>query len=309
MKKAAILFLLLILVPSLAAGSEDQPIPRLGTHVFVPNMALAEPFLNTHIQTTVSMGSTQNATVPVVDIEGETIIGTAEADIFLAGIGFKYQHKVKEWLAAGLDFDVAGRVGTTTPSLVSEGLTGAVSYQVGWLMAIHRSEKFLLSGSANLGNSSGTFVNILSWVDGILAGEEVSLVQARQSVRGSGGLHAAWGLSPRFGLLGTLVLSYGEPFDVQTSNSWYHDSRLGLSYDLAFDLNVPLGLALSGGHFENFEDSSIEKGIWFWSARLAIQSRDDFSIGFDLQTSYLTSSETGKEHKLGQLSIDMRYFY
>jgi len=309
MNKAAILLTLLILVPSLAAGSEDQPMPRLGEHVFVPVMAIDEPFINTHIQTTVGLGNSRNATVPVIDFNEDVIIGTAKANVVLAGIGFKYQHKVKEWLAAGLDLNVSGRVGTSTPSLISEGLTGGIGYNVGWLVRIHQSEKFILSGTARLGNGSATYVNLLDWVDGILAGEPVGLVQSRQSVRGTGGLQAAWGLSRRFGLLGSLNFSYGEPFDGQGGNSWNHDGRLALSYDMAVDLSVPLGLALTGGHFENKNGTFNDDGVWFWSARFALQSRKDFSIGLDIQTYYLTGSQSGKEYQIGQFSIDMRYYY
>ena len=227
----------------------------------------------------------------------------------LAGLGFLYQHKVKDWLAVGLDLNVSGRIGTSTPSLVSEGLTGGIGYQVGWLMRILHSETFLLSGSARLGNSNATIINLLNWAEGILDGEPVGLVQSHQSVRGTGGLHAAWGLSRRFGVLGSLKYSYGEPLDGQAGNSWIHDGRLGLSYDLAFDLGVPLGLAVIGGHFAQFANSLTEEGVWLWSVRLALQSRADFSIGLDLQTSYLTSSSSGREHRLGQFSIDMRYYY
>lgn len=309
MKKAILLVLPLILVSSVAAGSENGSMPHLGDHVFVPNMALSEPFINTHIQTTVSLGKTQNAIVPVIDITEDTILRTTEADLMLAGIGFKYQHQVKDWLAAGLNMDVSGRIGTNTPSLVSEGVTGAVSYEVGWLLRMFRSEKILLSGSLGLGNTNATFINLLSWVDGILEDDPVKLVQGRQSVRGIGGLHAAWGLSRRFGFLGALDFSYGEAFDVRTGNSWNHDGRLGVSYDLAFDLGLPLGLALTGGHFDNFKGSGTEDGVWLWSARLAIQSRKDFTIGFDFQTTYLTRTATDKTYRLGQFSIDMRYYY
>jgi hypothetical protein len=310
MYRISALLLLLLLAPTFAAGSENQHIPRLGDHVFVPNMALIEPFINTHIQTTVSLGNTKNALTPVIDLtDEENILGFVEADIVVAAIGFKYQHKVKDWLAAGLSLDVTGRVGTSTPSLVSEGLTGAIGYQVGWLIRAYSSEKFLLSCSANIGTSNATFINLIPWVDGILAGQNVSLVQARQSVSGTGGAHAAWALSRRFGLLGSLNFSYGEPFDSQSGNSWVHNGRLALSYDMAYELAVPLGLALTGGHYENQQSAVAENGVWFWSARIALQSKNDFSIGLDIQNSYVTGTETLRDYKLSQVSIDMRYFY
>jgi hypothetical protein len=200
-------------------------------------------------------------------------------------------------------------VGTSTASLVAEGITGTVGYAIGWKLRVHQSEKFLLSGTLGLGNQGATFVNLLAWAEGIVEGTPVPLVRSRQSLRGSGGLHAAWGVSRRFGLLGAIEVRHGESFDGTGDNDWSSDARLAVSYDAAPDLGVPLGLALTGGRYELDTTGTAEGGIWFWSVRLAAQNRRDFTVGLDFMTQYYDSYYQGSQVNLPQISIDMRYFY
>ena len=297
----------LVLAGTAAAGNSGRP--RLGDHDFVPVTELVEPFLASHVQSTVSLGQTRDAVVPVFSVTDSTILGTAPADLVIAGLGFAYQHNVKDWLAVRADLFAAGRVGTSTTTLLAEGFTGAVGYRFAWLMRIHRSHSLQISGSVSLGTNDAAFVNLLHWANGLLAGRPTPLARSRNSLSGSGGVHAAWGLSRRFGLLGTYQLAYGESFDGLGDNEWNHDGRLALSYDAKYDVRMPLGLVLASGRFERNEGSSASPGIWFWSLRLAAQGREDFSLGLTYKNLYAESSRTGKDLQFSQIVIDMRYFY
>ena len=304
-----VIVLLGLLTLALPALAEDAPIPRLGEHRFVPVLDLEEPFITTHIQNTVSLGKAIGAQVPVFDVTDSTIIGSAEADIFLAGLGFRYQHAAKDWLAVKISMATVARVGTSTPSLLADGITAAVGYDLGWLMRVYQSRTVVVSGSLGLGNRSSTFLNLLDWAQGIVEGTNVPLVRSRSALRGQGGVHAAWGLSRRFGLLGAFNLNYGESFDGIGKNGWNTDARLALSYDVEQDLKIPLGLAATVGRYEVNESSNPTSMIWFWSLRFAVQSRADFTFGLDLKSSYLTSSVDDSDIQLTQMSIDMRYYF
>jgi hypothetical protein len=307
MMKAVFLFLLLL--AALPASAQDQPIPRLGDHVFVPVMVITEPFITTHVQTSVSLGQTVNSTVPVIDVTDSTLIGTTKASIMLAGIGFKYQQGVKDWLAVRLSFGTAGRVGTSTSSLVAEGVTAALKYDLGWIIRTYQSSDFVLSTSLSLGNNNATFINLLDWANGIIEGTYIPLVRSRPSLVGTAGVHAGWGLSRRFGVLGSIKMSYGESFEGTSGNQWDPDGRLAVSYDLKYDLGVPLGLGVTGGYYESNQGVYTSGGVGFWSARLALQTRDDFTLGFDFSGYYTESSEFTTSQQVSQFTIDMRYYY
>lgn len=304
-----IFVLVVVFASSIVAQAQDSPAPQLGDHIFVPVTSLAEPFITTHVQTTISVGKTINATIPVYDIENDEAVRSAKADLFVAGIGFRFQHAAKEWLAVRLGLGTFGRLGTDTSSLLADGVTGSLGYDLGWQVRLYRAEKFILSGSMALGNQSATFINLLDWAEGLISGEGVPLVRSRNSLRGSGELHAGWGISRRFGLLGTFGMIYGESFDGKGQNDWKKDARLAVSYDLVHDIKIPLGLALTGGHYESDTAGGARQGVWFWSARLAAQGRKDFSIGLDLSTSYFESPRHGSKLQVSQISIDMRYYY
>jgi hypothetical protein len=309
MRRALPAISLVLVLVAAAASAEEAGRPRLGDHEFVPVTDLMEPFLTTHVQTTVSLGQAVDTAVPVIAISDSTLIGTTEADLLIAALGFNYQQVVKDWLAVRLDIMAAGRLGTSTPTLLAEGFTGAVGYNLAWLLRVHRSRSLQLSTSLGLGTRSATFVNLIDWAQGILDGDSVALARSRNSLRGSAGLHAAWGLSRRFGLLGAYALDYGESFDGRGENRWSHDTRLALSYDAGTDLGIPLGAALAAGRFERNEGGDSDTGTWFWSLRVEIQGRDDFTLGLCYRLSSSKSPRTERDLRLGQLAVDMRYFY
>lgn len=292
-----------------AARAQESPIPRLGNHLFVPATTIPEPFLTTHVQTLVSLGRSVRTTIRAIDLPDTMASATTRNEQFLTAIGFTYQQAAKEWLAVGFSLSAGGRMGTGINTLLVDGITGFVGYDLSWKLRIYRSRSLLLSGSIGLGNNDATFINLLDWAGGLLEGEDASLVRSRNSLFGLGGLHASWGLGRRFGLLGSVAVDYGESFDGRGGNSWHADERLALSYDLMPDLRVPLGLLIAGGHYENQEDADIDQGVWFWSARIASQSRANFSIGLDLMTSYYDSRSQDVSQQFSQINISMRYFY
>jgi hypothetical protein len=126
---------------------------------------------------------------------------------------------------------------------------------------------------------------------------------------GFAGVHAAWGMSRRFGVLGSIEANYGESRDGSGDNAWYSDFRLALSYDISQDLNIPLGLALTGARSENEVNADSEAATWFWGLRVAVQAGSDFSIGLGIGTSYFDSSGQSDALQFTQIAFDMRYFF
>jgi hypothetical protein len=292
--------------------AEESGIPRLEEHQFVPVLALDEPFMTTHLQMGVALGWTLNATQPIysLDPSDSVQVGEVPSDQFLTGIAARYQQRVKDWLVARIELDVAGRLGTDTSSLLNDGITGAMSYGVGWMMRAYRSESVLVSGSVSLTSANATFVNLSDYVEDLLAGEEdAQLVRPRASLSGIGGAHAAWGINRRFGLLGALKVGYGESFDGRGANEWFVDVRAAVSYDTREDLSIPIGLGLTGAYSQLNFTSETDEGTWFWNLRIAGQGRADFSAGVELQNTYIVVTDQPDRVQFFEVRIDMRYFY
>lgn len=188
-------------------------------------------------------------------------------------------------------------------------MTGLLGYELGWMMRLYRSGPVLVSGSVSLGTRNASFINLLDWASALTAGDDAELVQPRTSLVGTGGVHAAWGIDRRFGLLGALTASYGESLDGQGTNSWYSDVRAAVSYDVSQDVKIPLGLAVTGGRSENDVNADTDSGTWFWTVRLALQGRSDHTIGLQLSSSYFDTSGQSESLQVFQTAIDMRYYY
>ena len=104
-----------------------------------------------------------------------------------------------------------------------------------------------------------------------------------------------------------VLAAIGESIEDEEANEWLGDLRFAVSYNLEQDLKVPLGLAATVGY------SSVQvrdtTGIWFWRTRIAVQSREDFSIGIDFGTSYYESLQRNANTQFSELSIDTRYYF
>ena len=308
---ALLLLLSLLSAPVLAApdAEEKSGLPQLDEHRFVPVLALTEPFITTHLQMGVVLGWTLNAVQPLYSPADSAVIGSIESDQLLTGIAAVYQQRVTDWLAARVRLDVIGRLGTDTSSLVNDGITGSLAYDIGWLLRAYQTRSVLVSGSVSLRSAQGTFINIADYVEDVLAGEDASLVRGRNSLSGLGGAHAAWGINQRFGLLGTLTAGYGESFDGRGENEWFGDVRAAVSYDAGQDLKVPVGFALTGGYSGRNLSSDNDKGTAFWNLRISGQGRADFTAGLEIQNTYVEVSSQPETVEFLEIKIDMRYYY
>ena len=291
------------------AVAEESGIPRLDEHQFVPVPAITEPFMTTYLQMGLGLGGTVNAEQPLYSPVDSTLIGNVDSNQFLTGIRFKYQRSVKNWLVVRFRLNVIGRLGTDTSSLLNDGITGALGYELGWMMRVYRSRSVLVSGSVSLTSANATFISVSDWFEAQMAGEDADLVRPRTSLTGSGGAHAAWGINRRFGLLGSLNLGYGESFDGSGDNDWRSEVRFALSYHGSRDLNIPLGLALTAGRTENSFNADSDTATWFWNLRLAGIGRSDFTAGVALQSAYFDSPTQSDRVQHLEVRLDMRYFY
>jgi hypothetical protein len=305
----ALLTAIVVLALASPAAGQDDGIPRLGDHQFVPVLTIAEPFMTTFVQTQVDLAFTFDSQLPLYSPVDSTELGLVDVDQAFTSLAFGYQHRVQDWLVVQTEVGFLGRLGTDTSSIVTSGITGALMYELGWMIRMARTESTMLSGSLALGSNAATFVDPLGWANSIIEGEPARLVVSRSSLAGTGGLHGAWALGRRFGLLGAMKASYGEAFDSQGKNGWHTDARAALSYDAEQDLRIPVGLALTGGWAENETTGDADAQRWFWSLRIAAKGRSDFTIGLQLGMSYFESKDRDDPLKLFETGIDMRYYY
>jgi hypothetical protein len=307
--------LLLVTVASGARGEDlSSKLPHLGEHTFVPTGMVAEPFITTHMRNSTGFGQAKGIQVPSVVVNDSLQLGTLKADLVFLGLGFAYQHAVKDWLAVGATVSGAGRLGSDQESLISQGVTGYLRYDLQWLMRIRETKRTVLSADLRMENQTGTFVNLLEWAQRIIDEGELSpsnsLVQTRSSLRGAGGVRFAWGIRRALGLLSSFNLGYGETLDLEGSNKWTFDAALGLSLDFSHHTRFPVGLVVSG-RLNNIAEGGkdLESAFRAWAVELAYTGRPDFTVGLKVGNESTRIETFDQTVHLTEIRITLRYFF
>jgi len=184
---------------------------QLGPHTFAPMQNIPLPFVRTYLRTAIGLGQAWDISVPLLVIDTITILGL-KGDLMFASLDFKYQHAVKDWMAVWAGVNIVGRLGTGVQSLLSEGVTAALGFELGTLFKLYESHRVSVAGTAKMINSDATVINVLNFVEGIVDSGRVvyPLVRNTPILSGDAGLRAAWSVSPFFGLYGKGTLGLTE---------------------------------------------------------------------------------------------------
>jgi len=175
--------LLLTVLPLSAIRAQQQPsvagdpavqmpaprvtAPMLAGHRFTTTAVIRGPFITTYFRDAIAVGMTPGSSVPVAVIGGEEV--TFETgDVLFTTLQIEYQQAVKDWMAFWAHFLLAGRLGTETASLLSQGVTVTSGFRLGWMLKIMRSDDMALSGTVQVVNASYTAVDVAGFVEGIV---------------------------------------------------------------------------------------------------------------------------------------------
>jgi len=301
--------LLLILSAGFVNAQEEQNrIPELNRHVFTYIANLKYPFTNTTFTTNLGIGSADNLTYHIGDINGQPIFGV-NGSLTFAHLSFDYQQQIRDWIALYMYGGLTTRLGTDVFSLLSQGVNAVSSFRVGWLVRIAEGKKYALSGTIGLNNSSGTFINIKKFVMDIVNGiPSPSITTDVPILLGDFGLQFAYGFNQVIGMNLDGNLSFGESFDRGNA-----DLRYGLKS--AFDFNfvkykVPLGLVVSASLVSQPDLVYTENGTAsLFSFKLAYTGARDFLMGVEMTRMSIPLEDVDeKSHfKVGLISI--RYYF
>ncbi len=293
----------------------ETKVPHLAGHRFITNPIVNDPFIQTCFRNSLGIGQALKMNLPILVIDDQVVWGI-RGDLMFIGLDFGYRFAFKEWMAAFINFDIYGRLGSGVQSLLAQGISAASNMTLGWMFRLHQSDKNILSATANLWSSSGTIVNLYEYISGIIdeggLTPENQLVRTRPFLRGGGGLRYAWAASDLIGVTVLGELAYGESVDRRESNKLYYN--IDAAADMDFQktrLNIPVGLALGIGmdSFPSGGDNTISGGTIKSFARIAYTGRDDFLLSLDmiwtrLHLKYFEESIDG-----AFMTVNMKYFF
>jgi hypothetical protein len=309
---------LLVVLSALPAPSQDSTtgtsvsaeLPGvLGGHEFVPSSEIKDPFIRTFLRTGLGFGMTPELVVPLVTINDTSVVGL-KGSLLYAVLDVEYQQTIRDWLAVRGRVQVVGRMADETPALISQGVTLLSAIDLGWLFRVHRSDRFLLSGSLGVRNSSTTDVYLQRFIDGIIENGKITkenrLVETTPTFRGEFGLHGAYAISDLTGLTFGTELEYGESIDRNVSGIWSYSLTAALDFNLLRTNGTPLGFVIGARTRPN----PLGQGtVQTFFGRIGYTGSREFSLGLDL--GYERTRIRGQEKKQGFISalIDTRLYF
>lgn len=308
---------LVLLSPTLSVAARAQEkalIPSLGEHTFVPNSLVRSPLIRSYFRSTTGVGGTSRLVVPAVSLPDGTVLFDLATELTLATLAFEFEYAMKPWVAVWGNFEVLGRLGTSTEALISEGITGAASFELGWQFKLWQDERNALSLELASQRRNGAFINVLDWLERILEDGGFqpgnSLVRSRDSMRGLAGLDYAHAFSPLLGVTADAALGYGERLDRQGDNDFSHEFALGVSCNLSATTRVPLGLFLGyafsdvrqGGLHDLGNSSTV-------GLRIDYMGFEDFVIGLEGSVSKAPVVGLSEDLESLGMEIDLQYWF
>ncbi len=303
------LCLLGITKPLTAQEKSNQTLPNLNGHTFVPVSFISTPFTNSYFKSSLGVAQSFSTQFPLFELDGETVYGET-GNILFANLGFQYQHQVKDWIAFSASLAINTRIGTDIQSIISQGINSVTGYQLQWVLRIIEKEKYMLSGSFNVSNVSGSFISISGYIKDIINDvPNPSISKSITAINTGTGLRFAYGFNDLIGLTLMGDIRYGEALSRGNAGVTY---KLGGTFDinLADKTDVPIGFAASflnsttpENVFNEIHSSSI------FSFKTVYAGSRDFSLGMEMTYVRipLTAIDT-KANVIGFL-ITTRYYF
>jgi hypothetical protein len=284
--------------------------PVLGPHRFSPISTLKHPFMKTFVRSTLGGGRADDVDLGTLVVGNDTLVDF-QGDLLFLLLQFEYQHAVKDWIAARVEVDVAGRLGTDLGSLVADGVRTSVGYEFGWLLRLFRSDRVLLAGDLFLTNQSFTVIDLQRFADDILAGDPAALVRSSPAVRGGGGVRLGWGVSRLFGLTAVSEFGYGESPLQGQANQWTFGTGVTGDFDLNAVTPVPFGISL-GARIDRYPriGDNTDDALISTALTIAYNGHRDFLIGIASRVERFRLTKGSASTVIGQsVALTMQYFF
>jgi len=302
---------LLLFAP--AARAQDVPEARsrtLNGHDFIPSARLFDPFIVTYVKNYTGVGTAMDVVTRVEDLDGETL--ELVGDVTFLGIGFGYQQKLADWVAAYIDVGGGGRFGTAVESILTTGLNAYVDFKLGAKFRLWHNQRFFLSANLDYANTGVSTVNVLNWVRDVVDSGDLTdstLVATGSTGSARAGLNLAYAPTPWLGLTGVTLFGLGNAVG-DLDSEFAFEGSIAADIDFGAISKVPIGLLLAFNSNSFTQEGgditeSIDSFIW----GIFYTGRKDFSIGLEFQNSKLPLRGEEESIRSSEMSINLRYWF
>ena len=268
----------------------------LGKHTFLPSTLMGDPFAGTYVRNLTGGGTAVGLQVPKIDLDNR-VLGYQDASISFLSIEMAYQQSVTNWLALRAGFTGGARLGTSTVALLAEGVTAQFGATFGATAKLIRSDRFILSGTADVLPGVAYQISVLDYVKDVIDGNDTSssLVNSSAPYRYRFGANAAYAVAPWLGLQAVGTVG---PIRDQT-DSTDTEIRFGGGASIDFDpIGPPIGLLLGYVYSDPAGGENVVGGAGIANVGIFYTGHKRLVIGLDMQF-------TSGNQEVGDKKIDV----
>jgi hypothetical protein len=327
--RAGILLMLMLFALPLSMAHAQQPLPAAGDssvqtpaprttapmiagHRFVTSASVRGPFISTYFRSGLAIGMAPGSEIPVAVIDGQEITWKT-GDVLFSTLQLEYQYAVKDWMGFWMNYGLAGRLGTETASLLSQGVTVVSGFRVGWLLKLMQANDMALAGTVQITKTGYTAVDLAGFVQGIIDNgltDDDKLVHDASLMTAGAGLSYAWAINQRTGLTASGAVSYGETPDRTAGNDWYFDVGGAVDFDLSRTIHAPIGTAIAA-RTNSVPESDLNLGNSTTTAsfRLEYIGRPDLNLGLEFASQWDDIRDSDRTLRYTTVALDLRYYF
>ena len=278
------LLLLFLIRPVYSSNPPKRVLPALNNHYFMPIATFPSPFITTFFLTGVGGGSSINY-IPLYWVDGQ-YLGRIEGKNTFVSANIHIKIRAKYWLATWFRYEANARIGSSTSTLLAQGITSFTGFEFGWMFRLWHDNRNQLSTTIQINNTTISAVNLLKFMKNLIDSPDsihTTLTQKRNPLSGAIGLRYAHAFNDLVGLKAVLNGSYGEAFLKQGENVWRFDMGLIGSLNFNYRYHVPIGLTLGYTihRFALFESDAEDQSqsILF---KIAYVGREEYNMGLEM---------------------------
>lgn len=283
--------------------------PSLGAHVFTPVTYSNLPFTNTYFSTLTGVGQTLDL-IHQIDLPGNIQLRGLEGEVAFMDMGFAYQQRVRDWLAAYITINVSARLGTELQSILTQGFSTISSFDIGWHIRLAEGNKFALSTIVELQNNHGSFISVLGFVnDYINDHPNPSITRNVPVLAFATGFRFAYGLNDLVGFKASTDLAYGETY-TRGKNGYAFTSSAGIDLDFYPRYSIPVGFVLNYSITSMPDFLFIDgKQAQLIRAKIAYTRAADFSLGIEYSFMKIPMMNQDKPPSVQSIALNARYYF
>jgi hypothetical protein len=201
-------------------------------------------------------------------------------------------------------------VGTELQSILAQGFNTIANFNIGWHIRLSEGKKYRLSGTIELQNNKGSFINLLGFVQDIINERpNPSLNETIPLLVIGSGLRYAYAINETIGLKAAATLAYGETY-TRGQYGISFDGGAGVDFNFYPKYAVPIGLvfiyditSMPSFVYVEGEKSQMLQG------KIAYTKASDFSLGIELALARYPFLNQKKPVAMRTVSLSARYYF